>query len=239
MEGIRRRGIRPEFKWYLYFFPTTKGNKPHIDESLEEKTWNLPKTLEGFIMHNKAAAKRARAINRFLDPSLKCTDGSERLFGKEINPKRRDFHRILMFIERQMRQEDPTLPRTVSLGHYAVMKRLFELANRDNINKIKFKCPECGKAAEAECIDPKLEKNSVTALEVLADRMFPKMATITHEINIYNTILNIGSGMAQIVTEYVSPDKRVDCMVKIRALLASYRQDVSEQNQIPYSPSNI
>lgn len=188
-------------------------------------------------MRSKAAAKRARAINQFLDPSLKPDEASKKL-GHHIAPNRRDFHKILMLIETQMRREDPTLPRQISLGHYKVVQKLFQYAMRDNEASIQVKCPKCQEKLEVPITDSKTEKNSVTALEILTDRMFPKLASLTHEVNIHNTIINITTGLATIVAKYVPQDQRLNCNIELRALFESAKAASNGNQQpieVPYS----
>lgn len=187
-------------------------------------------------MQDKSRRKSAREANQMINPALKPDQGSKKL-GKEIAPPRRDFHRILSHMENYFRKEDPSYPREVSAGHMAVVKKLFEYALRDNHTTETQVCPECGEKIEVQVIDARNEKNSVEALVRLADSMFPKLGSVTHEVNVYNTIINLGQGIAKIVLSYVESEKRIECMSAINLLITQAQSAGNNAaSQIPYSP---
>jgi transcription elongation factor Elf1 len=191
-------------------------------------------------MQNKAARKLAKSINLSMGLTQPA-DEAEKKYGKTLLPQKRDFHRILYYLENKIREDDPTIPRTMSASHFAVVKKALQIALRDTNTIASGKCPTCKKIVEPVCTCPdcntamviaipydKLEKNSINCLEIVMDRMAPKLASLTTEVNVYNTIVNIGSGLAQIITQYVSPDKRLDCNIQIRSLLESYKNASSQ-----------
>jgi len=68
-----------------------------------------------------------------------------------------------------------------------------------------------------------MESNQVKALSELASRQIPKMHSVSTEINIKHTIEGASGEIARIIIEYVPPEKRVECLARIRALLEAFQ----------------
>jgi hypothetical protein len=190
-------------------------------------------------MQNKAARKAARQANIALGLSMP-PDQAERKYGAAMKPARRDFHKIMCYIENQARRSGINLPKEISAPHFQTVKKLIEIAHRDNNFQYYPKCPKCKENVEVVCktcgtsIDimvpsEKLERNSVMCLEALLDRFAPKLATQSTEINIHQNIINMGSGIAQIISQYVPNDKLPDCMIQIRSLLGTFKNATTQQ----------
>jgi hypothetical protein len=192
-------------------------------------------------MHDKKAAAAHREISigmGFSSPP----DQAEKKYGSYIPQKKRDFMRIIGLVNRAMVDADPTLPKDISAAHYAVIAKILQIALRDNNALGQAYCPKCKTGITPICTCPtcktpveikipidKLEKNSTSCLETMLDRFAPKLQSQTTNINIQSTIVNLTGGLAQIITEFVSPEKRLECGIKIRSLIASYQNAVGTE----------
>jgi hypothetical protein len=181
-------------------------------------------------MQNKKARKAAAQVNRFLNPALIDNDG-ERKLGKGIPKTKRDFHTILRHLDSQLRKADPTLPREISAAHYLTVHKLFELALRDNSASVLQQCPKCHEKIEVMVNDARCEKNSVEALKTMAERMFPKLAQLTHEVNIAGQINMVSEHIGAIIVKYVPADKRVNCLCEIEQLIEKSKNVTEQQVQ--------
>lgn len=168
---------------------------------------------------SKIAKRAAREANRALDPTLIDVD-FERKMGKQIPKTQRDMSAIVRYMDRTMRQIDPSLPREISPVHLGVLQKLTNTAFRDNLLEEEVKCPHCGEKHTVLQTNAKNEQNSVKALEILTDRMFPKVATLTHEVNLSGQITNLAEKLATIVIKYVpAGEKRALCIGEIYDLI--------------------
>lgn len=189
---------------------------------------------------NPVAAREARRINtEFGDSTPK--DQVDFKLGSAIAPKRRDFMRIVKMVGDDLQKIDPSLPKNISPVHYAVVKKVIQLALREEMAYATGYCPQCKKyivpqsfcpvhktPIEIQIPDDKLEKNSNQMREVMMKRIAPELKMANTTININNTMINLTSGIAQIISEFVPPDKKMECNIKIRTLLGSYKNAIAE-----------
>ena len=178
-------------------------------------------------MQSIQAKKSAREVNRFINPTLIDND-YDRKIGKGIPRSRRDLATIIRKLDENLRKEDPSIPGDISAMHMNVIKKTAEIAFRDNQEIKKVPCPECGTEVEFKVYNAKTEQNTVKALDSLSDRMFPKLANITHEVNIAGQINVIGEKIATIIVKYVPPgEKRMLCMGEV----VTFLEGLSNQNE--------
>jgi uncharacterized protein YozE (UPF0346 family) len=171
------------------------------------------------MAQSKIAKRAAREANRGLDPTLIDVD-FERKNGNKIPKNKRDFSAILSYMDRSMRIADPTLPRDISPTHLGILQKLANIAFRDNLLEEEVKCPHCGEKHTVLQTNAKNEQNSVKALEIFTDRTFPKLATLTHEVNLSGQITNLAESIATIVIKFVpAGENRALCIGEIYDLI--------------------
>lgn len=182
-------------------------------------------------MQNKKARRAAAAVNRFLDPTLNDPNlvSQEKKIGKAIPRNRRDFSKIIQYIDNSLRRQDPTLPRDLSVTHYLTVNTLQAIAFRDNMVEEDIKCPHCKQFLKVIKHNSKSECNSVKALEILTDRMFPKLASLTHEINVAGQINVITEQLATIIVKYVPAEMKMVCLGEITELIDTVQRNEQQK----------
>lgn len=113
-------------------------------------------------------------------------------------------------------------PKGVSLLHLNTIKKLYEIAMRNNVDKIEtIVCPECGETHAILCDgcgkpvtfdmpNVQQEKNSVTCLLKLSDKIAPNLAAVTQDINVNFLVNNISDFVARTIVRYVpESDKQI------------------------------
>jgi len=179
-------------------------------------------------MSSESARKQVREFNVAAGLSSP-PDEAEKKFGNAIPKKKRDFLSVVYYLNKDLAKGYSNIPKNMSVLHYATVAKITQIALRDNEKLSHVTCPKCQENIEVKIPQDKLEKNSCAMLETLLDRMAPKLQTATTQINIQNTIVNLTGGLAQIITEFVPPEKRLDCGIKIRSLIASYQNAIGTE----------
>ncbi len=186
-------------------------------------------------MQSKKAKNSAREVNRFINPTLIDNDYDKKI-GKGIPKSRRDLATIIRALDVELMKADPSLPSNISPIHLKVMKSLTEIALRDNHEVKKIECKSCGEEIEIEVNNAKDEQNTVKALDSLMDRMYPKLSSITHEVNIAGQINVIGEKIATIIVKYVpAGEKRMLCMNEV----VTFLEGLSNQNEQQQIEDNV
>jgi PHP family Zn ribbon phosphoesterase len=141
-----------------------------------------------------------------------------------------------------MRAEDKSLPREVSAFHLTAIKKAMVIAFRDNKEPIEIKCKKCGEKLTIQVNDPKSELNTVKMLEILYDRMFPKLASLTHEVNIAGQIVQVTEGFVGIIAKYVPAQDRLMAIGEMQQLIERLKyaaETGSEENNVSNLPLAI
>ena len=188
-------------------------------------------------MQDKKAKKRAAVVNRFLQPELVDEDYDKKM-GRSIPRTKRDMSAIIYHQDRALRKEDPSLPRDVSPSHMMVVKRLMGVALRENSSNIEVECPHCLEKHEIALPSVKLEQNSLKALESLADRMFPRLGNITHEVNLQGQISTYAEKISAVIVKYVPPEKRMLALGEIYSMLEG-KENQNDQTKSENYDSNM
>ncbi len=186
---------------------------------------------------NKRSRKAAKAINVFFNPELQTTKEEDRKLGKVIPRTRRDINKIIDILNRQLRSEDKSLPREVSAFHLTAIKRAMLIAFRDNKEPVEMKCKKCGEKSTVYINDSKAESNTVKMLETLYDRMFPKLASLTHEVNISGQIVQVTEGFVGIIAKYVPAHDRMMAVGEMQQLIERLKnaaENTTGQNDISH-----
>ena len=166
-------------------------------------------------MQNKKARKSARAVNLFIDPSLKEEGDYVKKNGKYLPKKMRDFSRVAERIDAEIKKEVKGIPSDVSPIHYLTMKRAFEIAYRENQIEKEISCPLCHGKIKVEIPNVKAEANSISALTILMDRMYAKLGHLTQEINLTGYMNVISESIVGIVVKYVPQEMKPQAMAQI------------------------
>lgn len=167
-------------------------------------------------MQSKKARRAARQVNLFLDPSLKEESDYVKKNGKRIPKKRREFSSVVERLDNEMKKSlQKQVPADISAVHYLSMKKIFEIAYRDNDLNKQVTCPKCKEKFNVELPHVKAEANSLTALSTLFDRMYPKLGHLTQEINLTGYMNVISESIVGIVVKYVPQEKKPEAMAKI------------------------
>jgi hypothetical protein len=191
---------------------------------------------------NKRSRRAARQVNVFLNPELQTTPDEDRKLGRVIPKTRRDLNKIIDILNKSMRAEDKSLPREVSAFHLTAIKKAMVIAFRDNKEPIETKCKKCGEKLTILVNDPKSELNTVKMLEILYDRMFPKLASLTHEVNIAGQIVQVTEGFVGIIAKYVPAQDRLMAIGEMQQLIERLKyaaETGSEENNISNLPLAI
>lgn len=181
-------------------------------------------------MQSRKAKKSAREVNRFFNPNLDDKD-AERKLGNKIPRSKRDFSAIVDVCDRMMRSQDKSLPKEISPIHMKFFQTLAAVALRDNVKNVEMVCPDCGKVLTIPMHDSKAEGNSVKALEIGFDRMFPRLASLTHEVNIAGQLNVVTDQLAAVIIKYVPNDKVALCSAELVSLIERV-QNNEQQRQI-------
>lgn len=191
---------------------------------------------------NKRSRRAARQVNVFLNPELQTTPDEDRKLGRVIPKTRRDLNKIIDILNKSMRAEDKSLPREVSAFHLTAIKKAMVIAFRDNKEPIEIKCKKCGEKLTIQVNDPKSELNTVKMLEILYDRMFPKLASLTHEVNIAGQIVQVTEGFVGIIAKYVPAQDRLMAIGEMQQLIERLKyaaETGSEENNVSNLPLAI
>lgn len=191
---------------------------------------------------NKRSRRAARQVNVFLNPELQTTPDEDRKLGRVIPKTRRDLNKIIDILNKSMRAEDKSLPREVSAFHLTAIKKAMVIAFRDNKEPIETKCKKCGEMLTIQVNDPKSELNTVKMLEILYDRMFPKLASLTHEVNIAGQIVQVTEGFVGIIAKYVPAQDRLMAIGEMQQLIERLKyaaETGSEENNVSNLPLAI
>jgi hypothetical protein len=181
-------------------------------------------------MQSKRARKSAKEVNRFFDPTLDDKD-AERKLGNKIPRSKRDFSHIVEVADRMMRNKDKSLPREISPIHLKFFQTMAAVALRENVKDVEVVCPDCKKVLTVKQHDSKAEGNSIKALEIGFDRMFPRLASLTHEVNIAGQLNVVTDQLAAVIIKYVPNDKVALCSAELVALIEKV-QNNEQQRQI-------
>lgn len=191
---------------------------------------------------NKRSRRAARQVNVFLNPELQTTPDEDRKLGRVIPKTRRDLNKIIDILNKSMRADDKSLPREVSAFHLTAIKKAMVIAFRDNKEPIETKCKKCGEKLIIQVNDPKSELNTVKMLEILYDRMFPKLASLTHEVNITGQIVQVTEGFVGIIAKYVPAQDRLMAIGEMQQLIERLKyaaETGSEENNFSNLPLAI
>lgn len=178
---------------------------------------------------NKELARRTnvRAFGRASD--LKETSGDYAKYNKPLPKAHYTTSKIVSHINKELEKGIKSPPRQVSLFHLETMKKLREKALRDFFEDIsEIKCPVCKKTTAIQCEhclkeftirmpNPQLEKNSISALLKLSDKLFPNLAAVTQDPNVSNLLNAVTNFITTIVTKYVPNEEKESVIAQFRS----------------------
>lgn len=182
--------------------------------------------------------KRARKQNR----EIWNTKSS-----REITQQKRDFNKLCNHFDSVLKhtRKDVFIPKGVSPSHWLIFNKAFQTALRENTDILEeIKCPSCKKMSKVHvmCTNEdcgkevlikypreKLEKNSLDALSLLADRMVPKLQSVSHEVNIQGTITNISAKLINVIIKHVPKANKVECMQEVSGII---EEEINKENEV-------
>jgi hypothetical protein len=112
----------------------------------------------------------------------------------------------------------------VSQSHLIALKKLFDMAVRDNVENIStifcpvckeehyIACDSCGTKTEIKVPSEKLEKNSLEALKTLANKMMPNLAAISMDIDVNHIISGVPDIVGTLIVKYVPVEKQHEAL---------------------------
>lgn len=178
-------------------------------------------------MQDKKARKAARQVNLFLDPSLKEEGDYVKKNGNRLPKRARDFSHVASHLDREIIKKGEHIPPNISPLHYLAIKKVFEIAYRENVTEKEVECPSCDYKFNVDFPNVKAEANSIAALNALFDRMYPKLGHLTQDINITGYMNTITEYIVKIVVAYVPANKKPEAMAKISEM---FERLISNEN---------
>lgn len=194
----------------------------------------------------KSRKKRARETNVQMfgrKSDDKETSGDYALISKPLPKAHYTTSKIVSHINRELEKDFDKPPKTVSLFHLETMKKLREKALRDFFEDIdETKCPTCKRMTPIKCEhcesiftirmpNPQLEKNSISALLKLSDKLFPNLAAVTQDPNVSALLNAVTTFITTIVTKYVPNEEK-------ESVIAQFRSKMVEVSDADYEVIN-
>lgn len=148
------------------------------------------------------------------------TSGDYAEISKPLPKSHRDFNKVTAHLSRYLEQYHKNPPKNVSLLHLTTFKKLADYAFRDPVENVTTaKCPKCRIEHLIECPicatthdinipSATHEKNTISALMKLADKLAPNLAAVSQDININVLTSNVAEWGVKIITQYVPVDAR-------------------------------
>jgi hypothetical protein len=175
-------------------------------------------------------AKSTREIARLTN--VKCFGVSDKATsarklaksGMPVPKKKRDFDVVLAQCDAYIAELEGVDSHKVSQTALLVFKKILDIARRDPIEDVEFvRCPKCHNSHAIYCPDcdvahsvpvhsASLEKNQLTALGKLADKLAPNLTTQNTNIDINVMFTGFGEIAIELIQKYAQRDKTIEAM---------------------------
>lgn len=192
------------------------------------------------MAQSKASRAVAREAGSLFNPEQRGDKKTKNLpFG------RRDINRVIAGLSKSLKKEGVKLPMDADPVAAGITFKLLKVGLRDNDRDLEGYCPKCKAFHFVDILYPcpvhpeidlqikvpneKLERNSIGCLTKLFDKLYPNLSSVSGEVSIHGTMMNVTSAIADVIVRYVPSEKREACLKEIDALIQAAQNASSEE----------
>lgn len=158
--------------------------------------------------------------------------------GRQTPRKRKDAARMFEIVDKEL-LKTPEVSKAIpsqakaAVNHYLVLRKLAQIAYRQNEKRkaVDVVCPDCKRHHRifVQLPDVVMERNTITALGLIYDRLAPKLGSLHVDVKAESEISVATEVIAEVLLKYVPEEQRKECMQDIQMGLLRARNNTYGQ----------